>query len=83
MTKSLGVVAFRTPEYRNPERIHTVGSGEAYDRRSPFGGKLWRPRKFRGFEWGKVEVVYHDSLNRENIDKLLAGLSAWTQYRVT
>jgi hypothetical protein len=48
MTKSFGVVALRTPEYRNPERIHAVGSGEAYDRRSPFGGKLWRPRKFSG-----------------------------------
>jgi hypothetical protein len=66
MTKSLGVIAFRTPEYRNPEKIHIVGSGEAYGRRSPFGGgELWRPRKFWGFEWGKVEVMYRDSPNRE------------------
>jgi hypothetical protein len=65
MTKSLGVVAFQTHEYRNPENIHIVGSREAYGHRYPFGGELWRPRKFRGFEWGKVEVMYHDSLNRE------------------
>jgi hypothetical protein len=71
MTRSLGVVAFRTPEYRDPERIHTVGSGEAYGRRSPFGGKLWRPQNFRGFEWGKVEVMHRNSPNREK------SISAW------
>jgi hypothetical protein len=71
MMKRLGVVAFQTFEYRNPERIHIVGSGEAYDRRSPFGGKFWRPRKFRGFEWGKVEVIYRDSPNREK------SISSW------
>jgi hypothetical protein len=71
MMKSLRVVAFQTPEYQNPERIHTIGSGEAYGHRSPFGGKLWRPRKFRGFEWGKVEVVYRGSLNREE------SISSW------
>jgi hypothetical protein len=71
MTRSLGVAAFQTPEYRDPERIHTVGSGEAYDRRSPFGGKLWRPQNFRGFEWGKVEVMHHNSLNHEKM------ISAW------
>jgi hypothetical protein len=65
MMKSFGFVALRTPEYRNPERIHVIGSGEAYDHRSPFGGKLWIPRKSWGFEWGKVEVVYCDSPNRE------------------
>jgi hypothetical protein len=65
MTKSLGVVAFQTNEYQNPERIHTVGSREAYGRRPCFGWKPWRPRKFRVFEWGKVEVVYRDFPNRE------------------
>jgi hypothetical protein len=65
MTRSLGFVAFQTPEYRDPERIHTIGSGEAYGCRSPFGGKLWRPRNFWGFEWGKVEVMHRNSPNRE------------------
>jgi hypothetical protein len=32
---------------------------------SLWGGELWRPRKFWGFEWGKVEVMYRDSPNRE------------------
>ena len=83
MMKSLRFIAFRTPKYRNPKRIHTIGSGEACSRWSPFGGKLWRPQKFRGFEWGKVEVVHHDSPNREKSNKILVGLSAWTLYRVT
>jgi len=37
---SLGVVALRTPEYRNPERIHVIRSREAYGCLSPFGGNF-------------------------------------------
>jgi hypothetical protein len=49
----------------------TVRLGEAYGRQSPFGGKLWRPRNFRGFERGKVEVMHRNSPNREK------PISAW------
>jgi hypothetical protein len=71
MTRSLGVIAFRTLKYRDPKRIRTIGSGEAYDCRSPFGGKLWRPHNFHGFEWGKVEVMHRNSPNRKK------PISAW------
>jgi hypothetical protein len=73
MTRSLGVIAFRTLEYQNSGRIHTVESGEAYSGRSPFVGKLWRPWNFWGFEWGKVEVMHRNSMNHEKtISALLA-----------
>jgi hypothetical protein len=51
----VGVAAFQTPDYQNPDTARTIGSREAHSRRS----RLRERFRVSGFEESKDSTLLH------------------------